>query len=173
MKIKPHNAQETIAFMNQEFQKFRPGQTIDYAFLNQSFAKLYRSEENLAALTNTFAALGLIIACLGLFGLATFMAERRTKEIGVRKVLGASEASIVGLLSKDFAFLVAIAVVVACPLAWWGMNLWLHNFAYHIEIQVWVFVVAGLIALAIALLTVSYQAFKAARTNPVQALRSE
>ena len=173
VKIKPHNAQETIAFMNQEFQKFRPGQTIDYAFLNQSFAKLYRSEENLAALTNTFAALGLIIACLGLFGLATFMAERRTKEIGVRKVLGASEASIVGLLSKDFAFLVAIAVVVACPLAWWGMNLWLHNFAYHIEIQVWVFVVAGLIALAIALLTVSYQAFKAARTNPVQALRSE
>ncbi|MBD1208345.1 MAG: ABC transporter permease [Ignavibacteria bacterium] len=173
VKIKPGNAQETIAFMNQEFQKFRPGQAIDYAFLNQSFAKLYRSEENLAALTSSFAILGLIIACLGLFGLATFMAERRTKEIGVRKVLGASETSIMALLSKDFALLVAIAIVIACPLAWWGMNTWLRNFAYHVEIRLWVFVVAGLIALAIALFTVSYQAFKAARINPVQALRSE
>ncbi|RYZ31855.1 MAG: FtsX-like permease family protein, partial [Sphingobacteriales bacterium] len=113
------------------------------------------------------------IACLGLFGLATFTAEQRTKEIGVRKVLGASVASIVTLLSKDFLKLVCIAILIASPLAWYGMNRWLQDFAYKIDLEWWVFALAGLLAIGIALLTVSFQSIKAALMNPVKSLRSE
>jgi putative ABC transport system permease protein len=115
----------------------------------------------------------LLIACLGLFGLATFTAEQRTKEIGVRKVLGASVGSIVTLLSKDFLKLVLIAIVIASPIAWYAMHRWLQNFAYKIDIEWWVFALAGLLAVGIALLTVSFQSIKAALTNPVKSLRSE
>ncbi|HEY0111177.1 MAG TPA: FtsX-like permease family protein, partial [Fibrella sp.] len=115
----------------------------------------------------------ILIACLGLFGLATFTAEQRTKEIGVRKVLGASVSSIVTLLSKDFLKLVLIAVVIASPLAWWAMTEWLTGFAYKIDIEWWVFLLAGTLAMGIALLTVSFQSVKAALMNPVKSLRSE
>jgi putative ABC transport system permease protein len=114
-----------------------------------------------------------LIACLGLFGLVTFMAEQRTKEIGVRKVLGASVTNVVSLLSKDFLLLVLIACVVAFPVAWWAMHKWLQDFAYRININWWVFVGAGVVAFAIALVTVSFQAFKAAIANPVKSLRTE
>jgi putative ABC transport system permease protein len=115
----------------------------------------------------------ILIACLGLFGLATYAAEQRIKEIGIRKVLGASVASIVGMLSKDFAKLVLIASVISFPVAWWAMNSWLADFAYRINIQWWVFVMAGIVTLCIALITVSFQTVKAALSNPVKNLRTE
>ena len=117
--------------------------------------------------------MAVFIACLGLFGLATFTAEQRTKEIGVRKVLGASVASVVALLSKDFLKLVGIAILIASPIAWYGMNRWLQDFAYKIDIEWWVFALAGLLAIGIALLTISFQSIKAALMNPVKSLRSE
>ncbi|MBC8153538.1 MAG: FtsX-like permease family protein, partial [Bacteroidetes bacterium] len=120
-----------------------------------------------------FSGIAILISCLGLFGLAAFTAEQRTKEIGVRKVLGASVSSIVALLSKDFLKLVLIAIVVASPIAWFAMNRWLQDFAYKIDIEWWVFALAGLLAVGIALLTVSFQSVKAALMNPVKSLKSE
>ncbi len=120
-----------------------------------------------------FAGLAVVIACLGLFGLAAFTTIQRTKEIGVRKVLGASVLSIVSLLSKDFVKLVGIAIVIASPLAWYGMNQWLSDFAYKVNIEWWVFLLAGALAVGVALLTVSFQSIKAALTNPVKSLRAE
>ena len=124
-------------------------------------------------LFNVFSVLSIIISCLGLFGLATFTTQRRIKEIGVRKVLGASEARIVAMLTKDFIRLVALALVIAFPLAWWAMNKWLDNFFYRIDISWWMFVLAGSVAVMIAFLTVSYQSVKAAIANPVKSLRTE
>jgi ABC-type antimicrobial peptide transport system permease subunit len=124
-------------------------------------------------LSNYFAFLAIFISCLGLFGLATFTAEQRTKEIGVRKVLGASIAGIVGLLSKDFLKLVGIAIMIASPVAWWLMNQWLQGFAYKIDIEWWMFVLAGILSVLIAVLTVSFQSIKAALMNPVKSLKSE
>ena len=120
-----------------------------------------------------FAGLAILVACIGLFGLATFTAEQRTKEIGVRKVLGASVVSIVALLSTDFLKLVIVAIVVASPVAWYAMNRWLNDFAYKIDIEWWVFALAGLLAVGIALLTVSFQSIKAALMNPAKSLRTE
>jgi ABC-type antimicrobial peptide transport system permease subunit len=124
-------------------------------------------------LANIFAALAIIISCLGLFGLATYTAERRTKEIGIRKVLGASVQGIAGLLSKDFLQLVVISCLVAFPFAWWMMHSWLQNYQYRIEVSWWIFLIAGAVAILIALLTVSFQAIKAAIANPVKSLRTE
>jgi ABC-type antimicrobial peptide transport system permease subunit len=124
-------------------------------------------------LSRLFALLTIIISCLGLFGLSAYTAERRTREIGIRKVLGATLSNMVMLLSKDFLQLVALASVLAFPLSWWIMHSWLQDFAYRISIQWWVFVVAGILALVIALLTVSFQAIKAALANPVKSLRTE
>jgi putative ABC transport system permease protein len=120
-----------------------------------------------------FSILAILISALGLFGLATYAAEQRTKEIGVRKVLGASTTSIVNLLSKDFLKLVCLAILIASPIAWWSMNQWLQDFAYRIKIEWWIFLLSGLFAITIALLTVSFQSIKAALTNPVKSLRSE
>ena len=120
-----------------------------------------------------FAGLAILIACLGLFGLATFAAHQRTKEIGVRKVLGASVSGITGLLARDFLQLVVVAIVVASPVAYWLMRRWLADFAYRVEIQWWIFALAGLLAIAVAFLTVSYQSIRAALMNPVESLRSE
>jgi putative ABC transport system permease protein len=134
---------------------------------------LYKSEQNFKNLFSYFTIIALIIACLGLFGLATFTAEQRTKEIGVRKVLGATVANIVAMLSKDFLKLVAIAAVIAFPIAWFIMNKWLQDFSYRVNINWWVFVVSGIAAVVIALLTISYQAIKAGVANPVKSLRTE
>ncbi len=155
------------------WKRFAPDTPFDYTFLDREFAQAYRTEQQTGQIVGVFTALAIFIACLGLFGLATFTAEARTKEIGVRKVLGASVSSIVALLSKDFLKLVLIAIVIASPIAWWAMNRWLQDFAYRINIEWWVFALAGLLSVGIALLTVSFQSIKAALMNPVKSLRRE
>ena len=144
-----------------------------YRFLDDAFNNMYRDEQRIGKIALSFAVLAIFIACLGLFGLATYMAEQRTKEIGVRKVLGASVTNIVSMLSKDFVKLVIMAALLAFPVAWWFMHKWLQDFAYRIDIGWWIFIVAGSVAILIALLTVSFQAIKAAIANPVKSLRTE
>lgn len=163
----------TLSSIEQQWKEVYPDNKFDYTFLDESIAKLYEKEQKTAQLVNTATAIAILISCMGLFGLATFTAEQRTKEIGVRKVLGASVASIVGLLSKDFLKLVFIALVIASPIAWWAMNQWLKDFAYKINLDWWVFALAGLMAITIALFTVGFQSSKAALVNPVKSLRSE
>jgi putative ABC transport system permease protein len=150
-----------------------PGMPFSYRFMDASFDEMYRSEQRVGKVAVSFAVLTIIIACLGLFGLATYAAEQRVKEIGIRKVLGATITNIVNMLSRDFLKLVVIALLIASPIAWWAMKHWLQDFAYRIDINWWVFVGAGCIAIIIALATVSFQAIKAARTNPVKNLRTE
>lgn len=149
------------------------GMPFSYRFLDESFDQMYRSEQRVGKIALIFSVLAIFIACLGLFGLATFIAEQRTKEIGIRKVLGASVTGVVQMLSTDFIKLVGIAFVISAPLAWILMNHWLQNFAYHIQIEWWIFLSAGIAALLIALITVSFQAIKAAISNPVKSLRTE
>ncbi|MCB0267787.1 MAG: FtsX-like permease family protein, partial [Calditrichaeota bacterium] len=144
-----------------------------FSFLNDRFDQMYRAEKRLGDVFNVFAMIAIFIACLGLFGLAAFTAEQRTKEIGVRKVLGASVPGVVGLLTKDFIKLVCIAFLVASPIAWYIMNMWLADFAFRTEISWWVFALAGAIATVIAMLTISYQAIRTALSNPVKTLRYE
>jgi putative ABC transport system permease protein len=150
-----------------------PAHAFRYRFLDNSFTAMYRSEQRVGKIAVAFAVLAILIACLGLFGLVTYMAEQRMKEIGIRKVLGASVGSVMQLLSKDFLRLVMIAFVIAAPIAWWVMHNWLEDFAYRVNLQWWVFAAAGSIALLIALVTVSVQAIKAALANPVNSLRTE
>lgn len=164
---------EAVTSLEASFKKFNPHFPLKYSFTDQEFANLYKAENTVSKLSSYFAFLAIFISCLGLFGLAAFMAEQRTKEIGVRKVLGATVADIVLLLSKDFLALVVIAILIASPIGWWAMNKWLQNFAYRIDIEWWIFALAGLLALGIALLTISFQSIKAALTNPVKSLRSE
>jgi putative ABC transport system permease protein len=141
--------------------------------MDDDFNKLYITEQRTGAIFITFAVLAILIASLGLFGLITYASAQRAKEIGIRKVLGASVTNIAGMLSKDFLRLVLISSAISFPLAWWGMNSWLKDFAYRISISGWVFVIAGSLAILIALVTVSFQAIKSAVTNPVKSLRTE
>jgi putative ABC transport system permease protein len=164
---------QAISDLGRLNKQFNPNYPFTYHFLDQAYEQLYRNEQQVNTLINTFGVLAICISCLGLFGLAAFTAERRTKEIGIRKVLGASVSSIVTLLSKDFLQLIVIANVIAWPLAYYALRTWLGNFAYRIPISPWIFGLAGLAALVIALLTVSYQALKAALANPVKSLRTE
>ncbi|ODS84515.1 MAG: hypothetical protein ABS46_03115 [Cytophagaceae bacterium SCN 52-12] len=150
-----------------------PGIPFSYTFLNDDFDRLYKEERRSTTLILLFAVLASVVSVLGLYGLATFRAESRTKEIGIRKVLGASVSNIVRLLSRDFVKLVLISVIIASPIAWWAMNNWLDDFAYRIDIQWWMFAAAGLAAVAIALFTISFQAIRAATANPVESLRTE
>jgi putative ABC transport system permease protein len=150
-----------------------PGYPFEYKFLDQEFDNLFKSEAMIGKLSRLFALLTIFISCLGLFGLAAYTAERRTKEIGIRKVLGATVSSVVALLSKDFLRLVAVASIIAFPIAWWLMSKFLQEFPYRISIQWWVFAIAGVLAVVIALFTVSFQAIKAAIANPVKSLRTE
>lgn len=150
-----------------------PAFPFEYAFVDEAFDNKFKSEQLVGKLSQIFAVLAILISCLGLFGLAAYTAEQRRKEIGVRKVLGASVPTIVKLLSKDFLKLVLISILVAAPIAWWLISSWLDNYAYRIEINWWIFVAAGVIAIIIALLTVSFQAVKAAITNPVDSLKTE
>jgi len=145
----------------------------NYHFLDESFNDMYRAEQRVGTIALIFAILTIFIACLGLFGLITYIAEQRTKEIGVRKVLGASLLSIVGLLSKDFLKLVAIAFCIAAPLAYYAMYAWLEDFAFRAEIPLWIFGAAGAATMLLAFLTVSFQSIKAALMNPVKSLKSE
>jgi putative ABC transport system permease protein len=155
------------------WQKVSPNRQFSYSFMDEDFDALYRSEQRMGAIFMAFTTLAIIIACLGLFGLAAYAAEQRTKEIGIRKVLGADVPAIVNLLSKDFIRLVIIAIAIATPLAWWIMHSWLQSFAYRQNIQWWVPVTAGVSAIAIAFITVSFQSIKAALTNPVKSLKAE
>jgi putative ABC transport system permease protein len=141
--------------------------------MDKSFNEQYQQDVRFGEIFMTFGCLTIFIACLGLFGLATYSTEKRVKEIGIRKVLGASVANIVSLLSGDFVKLVLVAIVIATPFAWWGMNNWLNDFAYRVAIQWWIFGIAGLMAVVIALLTVGSLALKAATGNPVKSLRAE
>ncbi len=172
-KVQQANIPALISQMEQLWDNMAPGYPFSYRFMDDAFDAMYRSEQRTGLLSLCFSTIAILIACLGLFGLAAFTAEQRTKEIGVRKVLGASVSGIVQLLSKDFIRLVLFALVIASPIAWWAMNHWLQDFAYHIDIQWWMFAVAGLAAVVIALLTVSFQAVKAAVANPVESLRDE
>jgi putative ABC transport system permease protein len=152
---------------------FSPNHEFNYSFMDKDFDKIYSVEQRTGQIAVSFTSLAIIIACLGLFGLAAYAAEQRTKEIGIRKVLGASVSTIVGLLSKDFVKLVLIAIVIAVPAAWYFMHQWLQGFAYHQNVQWWIVVVAGLGAILIAFATISFQSIRAALTNPVKSLRSE
>jgi putative ABC transport system permease protein len=162
-----------IAHLKQTWASFVPDVPLQYSFVDESIARQYGSEQKMEGIFYGFSGLSLLIACLGLFGLTTFVVERKVKEIGIRKVLGAGIPGIVNLLSKDFLRLVFISLLIASPLAWYFMNSWLQDFAYHIRIDWWVFLLAGSLALLIALITVSFQAIKAALANPVRSLRSE
>jgi putative ABC transport system permease protein len=150
-----------------------PGLPFSYRFLDDSFNSMYRAEQRMGKLALGFAILAIIVASMGLFGLATYASEQRVKEIGIRKVLGASVANITQMLSKDFLKLIVIASLIAFPIAGWAMYTWLQNFAYRIDIQWWVFIVAAFIAILIAMITISFQAIKAALANPVKSLRTE
>ena len=145
----------------------------EYRFLDDDYNSLYKSEQKTAAIFSTFSTLAILLACMGLFALSAFATVQRTKEIGIRKVLGANVAGIVGLIAKDFLKLTFIAVIIASPLAWYIMNRWLQDFAYRINVQGWVFIAAGGAAILIAFITVSLQSIKAALANPVKSLRSE
>jgi putative ABC transport system permease protein len=173
IKLSTDKVQTSLAKIETEWNKFLPDRSFEYTFLDETYTKLYQSEERFQKVFITLVILGIIIACLGLLGLATFAAQQRVKEIGVRKVLGASVFNVVTLLSKDFLMLVIIALILAVPVAWYVMNEWLKDFAYRINIQWWIFLVAAIIAIIIAFVTISTQAIKAAVSNPVKSLRTE
>jgi putative ABC transport system permease protein len=172
-KVSAADVQSLIKNIEAKWKTMAPGMPFNYQFLDEAFDNMYRAEQRIGKVALSFAILAIFIACLGLFGLATYMAEQRTKEIGVRKVLGASVSNIVSMLSKDFAKLVLVAAIIAFPVAWWAMNKWLQDFAYRINIGWWIFIVAAAITLLIALCTVIFQAVKAAIANPVKSLRTE
>ena len=172
-KLASGNTEGTLAAMQNLWKRYPSERPFDYTFLDETYAKLYQSESRFQKLFVSLVVLGILIACLGLLGLATFAAQRRVKEIGIRKVLGASVANVAVLLSKDFLKLVLVAIVIAIPIGWYGMNKWLQAFAYRIPIEWWVFLAAGLIAVMIALMTISFQSIRAAVANPIKSLRTE
>ena len=173
VRIAPGSAQKAIQNIQKTWSSFFPNSPLEYNFLDDSFNELYKQDQQASFLIFVFAIIAVVISSLGLFGLAAFSAEQRSKEIGIRKVLGASVAGITGLLSKDFLKLVVIAFVIATPVAALGMNKWLQAFAYRINISWWMFALAGLFAILIAVVTISFQSIKAAMANPVKSLRTE
>ena len=173
LRINTNNLSQTLKHVQQSWATAFPGNPFEYFFLDEYFNRQYESEKRFERLFIVFAVLAIIIGCVGLFGLSAYTATQRIKEIGIRKVLGASVPDITKMLSRDFLKLVVIAIIIASPLAWWVMNKWLQDFAYRINISWWIFVVAGTIALLIAMVTVSLQAIKAAIANPVKSLRTE
>ncbi len=173
LKIKSNDMAKTVEEVGEIWSKLAPHRPFLYSFLDEDFNRQYQSDFIFRKLFTTFSFLAIFIACLGLLGLATYTAEQRTKEIGIRKVMGAEAYAIVALLSKDFIKLVMISILIATPISWYAMNKWLEGFAYRVEIQPWVFALAGIAALSIAVATISFQAIKAAKMNPVNSLKSE
>jgi putative ABC transport system permease protein len=167
------NTKGALDAMEATWRQVNSDQPFVYAFLDEEFQKNYEAEQRISSIIWYFTFIAIFISCLGLFGLAAFTAERRMKEIGIRKVLGASVSNIVMLLSKEFMILVVIAFLIATPIAWYGANRWLETFAYRIDMQWWIFAVAGLLALVIAIFTISFQSIRAAVDNPIERLRSE
>jgi putative ABC transport system permease protein len=172
-KVNTADMATLIGEVRSKWTALAPGVPFSYRFLDDSFNEMYQSEQQVGKIAIIFSVLAIVISCLGMFGLATFVAEQRTKEVGIRKVLGASVRGIVGLLSADFLKLVGIAFLVAAPFGWWVMNKWLQDFIYRVSFSWWIFVVAGLVAILIALVTVSTQAARAAMANPVKSLKTE
>jgi len=174
IKLNPANPVTTnLARIEKVFKQYNPQYPFEYVFVDESYAKKFNDTQRTGKLAALFAALTIFICCLGLFGLATYMAEARMKEIGIRKVLGASVFGITSLLSKDFLKLVIISLLIASPFAWWAMNTWLKKYSYRIDVEWWVFLFAGLLSVAIALATISYQSIKTAIANPIKSLRTE
>jgi putative ABC transport system permease protein len=173
IKISPTNIPATIQYIESTMKKFAPATPFEYTFFDEVYDATYKNEQKLEAIFSAFAVLAIIVACLGLFGLATFAAENRIKEIGIRKALGASVTNIFILLSKEFLRWVIVANLISWPVAYYFMSEWLNDFAYRIALGFGVFVLSGIIALLIALITVSRQALKAAKTNPVDSLKYE
>jgi putative ABC transport system permease protein len=173
VKLRPGTIAGTLRSIENIWKELEPAQPFPYVFLDDSFDRLYRSEQRMGQIFISFTLMAIFISCLGLFGLASFSADQRTKEIGIRKVLGASVSNVVVLLSRDFTKWVILANIVAWPVAYLIMNKWLQNFAYRISLAVWIFVLSGAIALLIALFTVSTKALKAAVADPVDSLRYE
>ncbi len=173
LKLKGNNLQQTISFLESKWKQLVPYRPFEYHFLDEDFNSLYSSELRLGKVLTIFASIAIILACLGLLGLSSYSAKQRIKEIGIRKVLGASIGNIAALLSIDFVKLVFVAILISTPIAWWMMNIWLQSFAYKTNMSWWVFIVAGGSAVFIALATISFQSIKAALANPVKSLRSE
>lgn len=173
IKIAGTNIADSIKHIENVYKEFCPGFALEYGFLDESFARQYEAEKRLKQLLQYFVAIAIVISCLGLFALTAFIAEQKTKEIGIRKVLGSSNTGIFILLSKNFTKWVLVANLISWPIAYFVLSKWLKSFAYHINISLMIFVLSGLMALAIALLTVGYQALKAASANPADCLRYE
>jgi putative ABC transport system permease protein len=173
LRIKASETKKVIAQLESVAKELNPSFPLEYKFADEEFQKLYTSDNLVEKLSIYFASLAIFICCLGLTGLAMFSAEQRTKEIGIRKVLGASTGSLFGLLSREFLWLVVIALLIATPITWYGMSRWLQEFEYRTTINWWIFLAAGVIAIMIALITVSFNALKAAIANPVKSLRTE
>ncbi|NIS24413.1 FtsX-like permease family protein [candidate division KSB1 bacterium] len=173
VRIQSQDVSATLAFLENIWQAYVPKRPFQYSFLEERFDRLYKAEQRFGQVWNLFTALAIFIACLGLLGLTALSTKQRTKEIAIRKVLGASAVGVVRLISKDFVRLVLVSIIVACPIAWYAMQRWLENFAYRVDISWWVFALAGGLSLVIAILTVSTQAIRAALANPVDSLRYE
>ena len=173
VRTEPGKTKEAIASLEKVCKQLNPKFPFTYYFSDEEYQKLYNNEEVVSSLSDSFAILAIFISCLGLLGLIMFTAEQRTKEIGIRKVLGASVTNIVGMLSKDFLKLVIISALIAFPVSWWAMNTWLQEYAYRIDISWWIFIAAALSAITIAMITISFQAIKAGMANPVKSLRTE
>jgi putative ABC transport system permease protein len=173
VKVNTTDISSTVAAIRSKYDAFFPGNLFDYYFIDDHFNALYKNDQLFGKVFALFAGFAIFIACLGMLGLSLFTTAQRTKEIGVRKVLGASMANIVFLLSKDFIRLILISFLIASPIAWLVMNNWLHSFQYRLSISWWIFPCAGLLAFGIAMGTVSFQTMKAARMNPAKSLRSE
>jgi putative ABC transport system permease protein len=173
VKMQGADVENAIEYAATVWKKFAPDQPFRYTFLDESFANMYADVKRTGNILISFSILAIVIACLGLFALSAFMAEQRTKEIGIRKVLGASVSGITTMLSKDFVKLVIISIVIASPIAYWAMSLWLQVFVYRISISWWLLAAAGLAAIVIALITISFQSIRAAIANPVDSLRAE
>ncbi|MGH2563138.1 MAG: ABC transporter permease, partial [Ginsengibacter sp.] len=173
LRTQPGKTKQALTNIEALCKQFNPAFPFTYSFTDEEYQKLYNNERVIGKLSNAFAFLAIFISCLGLLGLIMFTAEQRTKEIGIRKVLGASVKSIIQLLSADFLKLVFIAILIASPIAWWAMNSWLSAYAYKINISLWMFAAAGGMVILIATLTISFQAIKAGTANPVKSLRTE
>jgi len=173
IKLNPDNVKNTIASIEKEYKTLIPNRPFSYYFLDEFFDRQYRNEERFGRLFMNFSVLAIFISCLGLLGLASYSTMQRTREIGIRKVMGASVSNIINLLSRDFLKLVIISFFIAAPVAWYFMNKWLADFAYRTSISWWIFVMAGVLAILIAVITISVQAFRAAMANLVKSLRTE
>jgi ABC-type antimicrobial peptide transport system permease subunit len=173
VRIKAGTEVNTIERLKKFYSEFLPGYTFDFTFLDDDYQALYVSEMRVAALSRYFAVLAILISCLGLFGLAAFTAQKRQKEISIRKVLGATVSDVSMMLSGDFLKLIFFALVIALPVAWWAMHKWLQSFSDRVTISWWFFIVPGMMALLLALITVSFQSIKAATANPVKSLSAE